>query len=337
MTTAVRNWISGVTPNNGFLIQAAVSGTNVRFDSKENNSTSQPAMLSLVLSTGGGSGGATGPTGPTGPQGSVGLAGPAGATGATGANGAIGPQGATGPAGTNGLNGTPGATGPQGPAGTNGLNGTPGATGPQGPAGTNGLNGAPGATGPQGPAGTNGLNGAPGPAGPQGPAGANGLNGLPGPAGPAGPAGPTGPAGSGGGGTLLVTTVTVHRTNFLAMNLTPIVLIPAAAGVVNVPTRILIQVDNAFYNSNSGEVNFTYGAIELTPMPPYPNSTGLLFAPGNPIYLDDAAFPPPLTGGDAGLFVDQPYIAYSPDPVSEVGGTGGDVIFTVWYTATPVQ
>jgi hypothetical protein len=37
------------------------------------------------------------------------------------------------------------------------------------------------------------------------------------------------------------------------------------------------------------------------------------------------------------VFVNQPYIAWSGAPVTESGGTGGDVTFTVWYTAFPVQ
>ena len=48
VTTAVQNWIGGVTPNNGFLIQANVS-TDVHFDSKESITTSQPATLPIVL------------------------------------------------------------------------------------------------------------------------------------------------------------------------------------------------------------------------------------------------------------------------------------------------
>src|SRR5215472_18702664 len=48
-TGAVQNWVTGVTPNNGLLIQAAAANTNVRFDSKESNGTSHPAMLDIVL------------------------------------------------------------------------------------------------------------------------------------------------------------------------------------------------------------------------------------------------------------------------------------------------
>jgi hypothetical protein len=250
VTTAVQNWIGGVTPNNGFLIQAANVNTSVRFDSKESMTTSQPAMLSLVLA-------------------SSGSAGPAGATGPQGPAGAVGARGATGPAG------------PQGPAGLNGVNGV----------------------------------------------------GIPGPAGPAGPPGPPGPAGSGGNG-LLVSTVTLHRADMLALNSVAMTLIPATPGVVNLPSRIMVQQNNAVYMSSSQQVYFAYGSLGA---PASTNSSALLWAAGVSKYLDDVAFNPPLTNGDASLFVNQPYIAFTPDAVTELGGTGGDVTFTVWYTAFSVQ
>ncbi len=99
-TSAVQNWISG-SPNNGFLIIAGATGTNVQFDSKENTNTSHPATLSITLS----SFGPAGPTGATGAQGPIGLT---GATGQTGATGAQGPIGLTGPAGPQGIPGAPG-------------------------------------------------------------------------------------------------------------------------------------------------------------------------------------------------------------------------------------
>jgi hypothetical protein len=120
-TDAVRNWVSGVTPNNGFLISSAVSGgAAVSFDSKENALTSHPAMLFVSLVN----------------QGPQGAAGPAGAKGAAGPAGAAGPQG------------VPGPTGPKGPAGPSGANGAAGPAGPQG---------APGPTGPTGPPGSGGA------------------------------------------------------------------------------------------------------------------------------------------------------------------------------------
>jgi len=313
VTTAVQNWVGGVTPNNGFLLQGNVS-TDVHFDSKESITTSQPAMLSIVLAS---SGSASGPAGPTGPQ------------GATGPAGSQGAAGAAGPAGAAGSSGARGATGPQGAAG---------ATGPQGIAGATGSQGAAGATGPQG------LVGGVGPAGPAGPQGPAGLNGV-GTPGATGPAGPAGPAGSGGGGALMVATITLHESDMLALNQTAATLIPATPGVINIPTRIVIQVNNAYYTSGSGGLNFNYGAINSTTPPyPYPNSAGVIFAAALPAptglgalqYLDDVAFPPPLTNGATSLFVNTPYIAYSTDQISD-GGMGGDVIFTVWYTAYTLQ
>ena len=251
VTAAVQNWIGGVTPNNGFLIQANVS-TDVHFDSKESITTSQPAMLSIVLA----SSGSAGPAGPTGPQGLTGPAGAqgaAGAAGAAGARGATGPQGvagATGPQGVAGAAGARGATGPQGvagatgPQGVAGAAGARGATGPQGVAGATGPQGAVGATGAQGPAGATGPQGLMGPAGPQGLAGVNGVNGVgvPGPTGPAGPPGP-----SSGGNGLLVSVVTVHRADMLQLDSVPVTLIPATPGVVNFPSRIMVQQNNAYY------------------------------------------------------------------------------------------
>jgi hypothetical protein len=274
VTTAVQNWIGGVTPNNGFLIQAANVNTSVRFDSKESTDTSQPAMLSLVLA-------------------STGAAGPAGATG---------PQGAAGP------------------------------TGSQGMTGTTGTQGAPGATGPQGISGATGPQGLMGPAGPQGPAGVSGVNGI-GTPGPTGPTGAPGPASSGGNG-LLVSVVTIHHDAVLALNQVPVTLIPAAFGVVNLPVRIMVQQNNAVYFSNSQQVYFAWGSIGS---PSNMNSAGLFWGSGFAKYLDDVAFQPPLTNGDASQFVNQPYIAFAPDAVGEPGGTGGDVTFTTWYSTFTIQ
>ncbi len=373
VTTAVQNWIGGVTPNNGFLLQGNVS-TDVHFDSKESILTSQPAMLSIVLASSGTGAGPAGPTGPqgltgatgpqgvpgvagaTGPQGVAGAAGAKGATGAQGATGAAGAAGATGPQGAagaagakgaTGAQGNPGATGPQGPAGAagaagaKGATGAQGATGPQGGAGATGPQGVPGATGPMGVAGPAGPQGLIGPAGPQGPAGTNGTNGvgIPGPTGPAGPPGP-----SSGGNGLLIATVTLHRADVLALNSAPVLLIPATPGIVNIPSRIMMQVNNAFYNSPSEQLFFAWGTLGNTN--PFPNSAGLLFPAGvpgvltndgAPQYLDDVAFPPPLTNGDIAFFVNKPFIAFAQDVVSESGGTGGDVTFTVYYTAFATQ
>jgi hypothetical protein len=212
-TAAVQGWITTPSSNNGFMILGN-GGTSVQFDSKENTTTSHPAMLTIVLVSVGPTGptgaassvpgptgptgaasavagptgptGTSGPNGATGPTGSAGTNGTNGATGPTGSNGTSGPNGATGPTGSNGTNGTNGATGP---TGSNGTNGTNGATGPTGSNGTNGTNGA---TGPTGSNGTNGTNGA------TGPTGSNGTNGTNGATGPTGSAGATGPTGSNG-------------------------------------------------------------------------------------------------------------------------------------------
>jgi len=89
VTTLVKDWIT--TPASNFGVELRASGsTNITLDSKENTTTSHPAVLEIVLS---------GPAGPVGPTGAP------GASGATGATGPAGPKGATG------------ATGPQGPSG----------------------------------------------------------------------------------------------------------------------------------------------------------------------------------------------------------------------------
>ena len=87
VTSLVQSWIT--TPASNFGVELKASGsTNITLDSKENTTTSHPAVLEIVLS---------GPAGPAGPTGAT------GAKGATGASGPAGPKGATG------------ATGPQGP------------------------------------------------------------------------------------------------------------------------------------------------------------------------------------------------------------------------------
>ena len=81
-TSAVQNWISHATNNNGFIITPVGGSVSVSFESKESTATSHPATLTVTLT----SMGATGATGPTG------------ATGAAGATGTQGPTGPTGPA-----------------------------------------------------------------------------------------------------------------------------------------------------------------------------------------------------------------------------------------------
>ena len=227
VTPLVTDWLTGAAANNGIQISAAATApsTVIVLDSKENQTTSHPAFLDVVIVSAGAVGptGPTGPAGPAGPTGTRGPTGPAGpAGGPTGPTGPAGVNGATGPAGPAGVAGPTGPTGPAGPAGLNGATGpagpagVAGPTGPTGPAGPAGVNGATGPagpagvagpTGPTGPAGPAGVNGATGPAGPAGvagptgptgPAGPAGVNGATGPAGPAGVAGPTGPTGPAG-------------------------------------------------------------------------------------------------------------------------------------------
>ena len=88
-TAAVQGWVTTPSTNDGFMIVAEGS-TSVQFDSKENTTTSHPAMLTIVLAN-------TGPTGPTGPQGATGAA--SNVAGPTGATGPAGPTGATGATG----------------------------------------------------------------------------------------------------------------------------------------------------------------------------------------------------------------------------------------------
>jgi hypothetical protein len=170
-TSAVQSWITTPSSNNGFMITAN-AGASVQFDSKENQSTSHPAILTIALVS-------AGPTGPTGAASTV-----------------AGPSGATGPSGSNGSTGATGPTGPAGVTGTAGAIGANGATGPAGPAGATGTAGATGANGATGPAGPSGATGT---AGATGAAGANGATGT---AGSSGPAGATGPTGSNGQGVI---------------------------------------------------------------------------------------------------------------------------------------
>jgi hypothetical protein len=176
VTSQVQAWLNSA-PNNGFLIQANPSTTSVLFDSKENTSTSHPAVLEVVL------------TAPAGATGAAGAPGPAGATGAAGTTGPVGPQGDTGATGAAGNAGAAGATGPQGPSGPAGA---AGATGSQGSAGASGVAGA---AGPTGPAGSTGATGAAGSAGAGGATGLRGNTGAQGSQGAQGATGPVGPQG----------------------------------------------------------------------------------------------------------------------------------------------
>lgn len=106
------NFGFALTVENGSLLDAVI-------DSKENTTTSHPAVLEVVLK----SDGATGPTGPTGATGATGDAGPTGATGADGATGATGDIGPIGLPGADGATGAKGDIGPTGPTGATGPTG----------------------------------------------------------------------------------------------------------------------------------------------------------------------------------------------------------------------
>ena len=198
VTTLVQGWVSAPATNFGV---ALTGGTAVvQFDSKENDLTSQPARLEVVLVS-------AGPAGPAGAVGPAGAAGPAGLAGTQGIPGSVGPAGPAGPAGLAGAagpQGVPGVAGPMGFAGPAGVAGPAGPTGPIGPQGFQGLAGIAGAqglVGPAGPAGASGEAGPQGPAGPQGKVGPTGASGAPGAIGPSGlqgPAGATGPQGATG-------------------------------------------------------------------------------------------------------------------------------------------
>ena len=269
VTTAVQNWIGGVTPNNGFLIQAN-SSTDVHFDSKESMTTSQPAMLSIVLA----SSGWPGPAGSDGPPRFDWSGRSAGRRRA--ADGGRGWSARSYRAarrcrsqpvrralrelperGGYGSAGVAGATGPQGvcrggrAAGCRGRcwgarsywsAGVAGATGPQGA--------VAGATGPQGLAGATGHVGrASRAAGFDGSGRSSGPGGCErcqrcGSSGPPVRAGPPGP--SSGGNGLLVSSLRSSGRHAAAGFGAAVTLIPATPGVVNFPSRIMVQQNNAF-------------------------------------------------------------------------------------------
>ena len=157
VTALVQGWVSAPATNNGVALAAAAAA--VQFDSKENDESSHPATLEVVL-VDAGPAGIAGATGATGPAGAVG---PIGATGATGAAGAVGPAGIAGPTGLPGPMGAMGATGPMGaagPTGATGAQGLQGSTGSIGPAGPAGPQGAMGTVGPTGSTGATGPGGA---------------------------------------------------------------------------------------------------------------------------------------------------------------------------------
>src|SRR5436190_1073020 len=135
LTQLVKDWLSGVQPNNGIALTAGANPSQITFDSKENNQTSHEPRLEITLVN----------QGPQGQQGTQGAKGDTGEAGAQGLQGAKGETGAIGPAGPQGAKGETGTQGPQGNAGPQGAPGVKGDTGALGPQG---------ATGPQGPPGS---------------------------------------------------------------------------------------------------------------------------------------------------------------------------------------
>jgi hypothetical protein len=253
VTSQVQAWLNGA-PNDGFIVTAATSSTSIVIDSKENTTTSHPAVLEIDLLGQPGATGAQGPAGPLGP------------TGATGPAGASGPQGATGAQGAPGLGGPTGAVGPTGAAGATGAAGIAGAAGATGPTGPVGPTGASGAAGPTGVAGA---------AGPTGPVGATGATGAAGLTGPAGTAGATGAAGridnnftyalllSAASITIpdteTITNIQVDNTNFQ-----PNILLPHSA-VIGAGTVISISVRNWAGDANTIAVGPQSGDELLVP------------------------------------------------------------------------
>ena len=138
---------------------------------------------------------------------------------------------------------------------------------------------------------------------------------------------------NGASGALLVSTVTIRRTDMLALHQQAITLLPAVPGVVNLPLRIAVQQNNAFYASVSAQFAFAYGSIAF---PVSRNSAGFVWGPGYAKYLADLDLTQ-LTNKDASVVTNQPFIVYAPDAIAEQGGTGGDVTFTVWYMGLTIR
>jgi len=221
LTPLVKDWLNGVLTNRGILLTINAASSNIRFDSKENTTTSHEPRLEITLN---GPAGSAGPQGPPGPQGLQGPPGPIGQQGVPGPQGAPGPAGSQGPAGqgytwrgawnnttayvaydTVSFNGSSyvaiaTSTGIQPDTNATKWNlvAQKGATGATGPQGIQGPQGQTGATGPQGQTGPQGLQGLPGSTGPAGATGPQGPTGATGPQGPAGAQGPQGPPGAGG-------------------------------------------------------------------------------------------------------------------------------------------
>jgi hypothetical protein len=209
VTDIVKTWLPLPSQANFGIALSSNKSLDVTIDSKENTTTSHPAILDIVLINTAsappiaGSPGISGPEGPMGPSGLTFLGDWSDATNynATDAISFLGSSYIS--LQDNNTNQTPdvspafwgilakagdaGTPGPKGDPGTQGLQGVPG---PKGDAGVAGPQGLPG---PQGPIG---FPGAPGATGPQGPQGATGSQGPAGPRGATGAQGPAGPSGS---------------------------------------------------------------------------------------------------------------------------------------------
>ena len=99
VTQVVKDWISGVFPNNGLALLPSLGGdgdVRITVGSKEKNDPSIPAEIEVALV------GPEGPQGIAGPQGPVGPSGPQGSQGVQGSPGAPGPQGLPGEPGISG-------------------------------------------------------------------------------------------------------------------------------------------------------------------------------------------------------------------------------------------
>lgn len=131
VTSTVQGWMNNPATNQGFVLaSSSVDPVRVDLDSKENQQTSHPAELEVVLA------------GPAGPAGSTGTTGPAGDPGESVVAMSIDVGNANCPFGgaqftVNGVS----AFACNGAPGQDGASGTPGAQGPAGPSGPVGLQG----------------------------------------------------------------------------------------------------------------------------------------------------------------------------------------------------
>uniref|UniRef100_A0A8B9FHH7 Collagen alpha-1(VI) chain n=3 Tax=Australaves TaxID=3073809 RepID=A0A8B9FHH7_9PSIT len=164
----------------------------------------EPALVTLLATSGLTSWGEAGYPGLPGCKGSPGFDGAQGPPGPKGDPGAYGPKGGKGEPGDDGKPGRQGIPGSPGEKGAAGNQGEPGPAGETGdevsplPTGSNGERGALGSPGDRGPRGEPGEPGPPGDQGREGPLGPPGDQGEAGPPGPKGYRGDDGPRGNEG-------------------------------------------------------------------------------------------------------------------------------------------